>query len=558
MGAFRSALDALNPNPSGRRWLYVPYDQLSDNIGPLARWSPQQTGIVMVENRWKASLRPYHRQKLALVLTNMRHFALEQASRGVAVRFVTGEAPYSEILRPVAAELGPLTVMRPAERELRTDVQRLVDEGAVLEIPHEGWLTDAATFDKATKGRLPWRMDAFYREVRKQTGLLMEGGKPAGGKLSHDAENREPWSGEPPAAVPPRFEPDEITAEVLSMIDQYFDAHPGQIDPGALPATVADAEALWQWALKDCLPDFGPYEDAMSSRSTTVFHSRISSLLNIHRILPRRVVADVAAASIPLNSQEGFIRQVIGWREFMRHVHERTDGFRRPPKGAFDADVVTSPGDGGYEAWSGVRWEGPADGPDGGAAPSFLGEDRPVPPAFWGRSSGLACLDNVVADVWREAYSHHITRLMVLGNIATLLGVSPRALADWFWVAYADAYDWVVEPNVIGMATFGLGPLFVTKPYVSGAAYIDKMSDYCGSCRFHPKKTCPLTPMYWAFIGRNESKLADNPRMKLILASWRRRGTSRHARDAKVFGAVVSALQSGRELEPGIAESPVA
>ena len=160
----------------------------------------------------------------------------------------------------------------------------------------------------------------------------------------------------------------------------------------------------------------------------------------------------------------------------------------------------------------------------------------------------MACLDRVIQDVWHEAYSHHITRLMILGNLATLLGVSPRALTDWFWVAYADAYDWVVEPNVLGMATFGLGPLFVTKPYVSGAAYIDKMSDYCSSCRFHPKRSCPITPMYWAFLGRHEAKLANNPRMKLIMASWRKRGKQQHDKDARVFGAVVEALMAGEEV----------
>ena len=401
--------------------------------------------------------------------------------------------------------------MRPAERELRVDLAPLFAESALIEIEHEGWLTDRTTFESAMKGKLPWRMDAFYRSVRQKTGLLMEAGKPAGGKYSHDADNRQPWSGEPASATPPTFDPDSITAEVGHLIREYFDGHPGVLDLTTIAATAADAESVWQWALAECLPNFGPFEDAMSVRSTTIFHTRASPLINLHRLLPRRVVQDVAAAGLPLNSKEGFLRQVVGWREFMRHVHEQTDGFRDLPASApAGPPPASGGGDGGFEKWSGVRWEPPPDDVvDGGAAPSYLGDTLEVPPAFWGAPSGLACLDRVVRDVWQEAYSHHITRLMVLGNLATLLSISPRSLADWFWSAYVDAYDWVVEPNVIGMAMFGLGPLFVTKPYVSGAAYIDKMSDYCRDCRFHPKRSCPITPMYWAFLGRHEQKLAD-------------------------------------------------
>ncbi len=552
MEVFRRALSERNPNPEGRRWVFVPYDQLSDEIGPLASWSPSETGIVLVENAWKAGQRPYHRQKLALTLANIRHFALEQAARGVAVRFVVGSAPYSDLLRPIVAELGPLTHMRAAERALRDDLAPLIADGGLVEVPHEGWLTDRATFLKSTKGKVPWRMDAFYRLVRQQTGILMEAGKPVGGKYSHDADNRQPWSGTPSAARPPEFEPDEITREVADLIEQRFDGHPGRLDLAALPATADDSERLWSWARSACLHNFGPYEDAMSVRSTTIFHTRVSPLINLHRLLPRRIVADVVSLSVPLSSLEGFIRQVLGWREFMRHVHEETDGFRRLPVDVQHQPPTAEPGDGGFERWSGVRWEPVEPTTDGGARPSFLGDELPVPPAYWGQKSGLDCLDRVVDDVWREAYSHHITRLMVLGNIGTLLGVSPRELADWFWVAYADAYDWVVEPNVLGMATFGLGPLFVTKPYVSGAAYIDKMSDYCGGCRFHPKKTCPITPMYWAFLGRHESLLEDNPRLKLILASWRRRGAAQQESDRRVHGAVVDALMAGREVPSSV------
>jgi deoxyribodipyrimidine photolyase-related protein len=547
---FARALADRQPDPAGRRWIYVPYDQLSSDIGPMSRADPDTLGIVVVENPWKASRRPYHRQKLALVLANGRHFALEQAARGVAVRHEVAAGPYRDILKGLAEELGPLEVMRPAERELRADLRPLFESGALVERPHEGWLSTQDDFAASQKPKPPWRMDAFYRQMRRRTGILMEDGKPVGGKYSFDADNRKPWPGEPPAPVPPVFEADEVTAEVAELIDEHFSDHPGSVDLESLPATAADAERLWKWACENCLPVFGPYEDAMSRLSTGLFHTRTSGLLNLHRLRPSQVVGDVAALDLPLASQEGFIRQVLGWREFMYRVHERTDGFRDLPDGP--PPVADVPGDAGWSEWAGRRWRGGADDAvDGGACPSFLEASRPVPPGLWpGRPTGLACLDAVVDDVWSEAWSHHITRLMVLANIATLLEISPRDLTDWFWVAYFDAFDWVVEPNVLAMGTFGVGPLMTTKPYVSGAAYINRMSDYCSGCRFNPKKDCPITSLYWAFLQRHRERLADNPRMRLILSSLAKRSEERIEHDDAVFRWAARVLDSGGTLDP--------
>jgi deoxyribodipyrimidine photolyase-related protein len=546
---FAAALAERQPEPGGRRWLFVPYDQLADGIGPLARAAPEELGIVLVENPWKAARRPYHRQKLALVLANLRHFALEQAARGVAVRHVVARGPYREALAPLVAELGPLAVMRPAERELRADLAPLLAAGGLVELPHEGWLTTAEDFRKAQPQGPPWRMDAFYRFVRRRSGLLMEGSRPVGGAFSFDADNRRPWAGEPPAPAAPTFRADEITLEVAELIGRSFPDHPGAVDPAALAATRADAETLWAWAREACLASFGPFEDAMSRASSGLFHTRISGLLNLHRLLPARVVAEVADLPIPLPSKEGFIRQVLGWREFVHHVHETTDGFRVLPAAA--PPLAAMPGDGGWARWSGRPWPGAADGPDGGACPSFLEAARPLPPCFWpGRPSGLACLDRVVADVWREGWSHHITRLMVLANLATLLGVSPRELCDWFWVAYTDAYDWVVEPNVLAMGAYAVGPLMTTKPYVSGAAYINRMSDFCAACDFDPKSSCPITNLYWAFLDRDRGVLEDNPRMGVVMRSSARRPEHRRRHDRQVFGWAASTLDGGERLTP--------
>ena len=244
----------------------------------------------------------------------------------------------------------------------------------------------------------------------------------------------------------------------------------------------------------------------MVSGQPDLFHSKISALMNLSRVLPRDAVDDVAAAhaqgSIPLASAEGFIRQVLGWREFMRHVHRATDGYR---------DLQ-------------VPYEKPAKGMYAGATPTALNATLPLPAAYWGEPSGLNCLDTVVHQVVNEGWSHHITRLMVLSNLATLCGFSPRELTDWFWIAYIDAYDWVVEANVLGMSTYGDGGVTATKPYVSGAAYINRMSDYCKGCKFDPTRStgdgsCPFTALYWSFLERNSDRLSGNQRLTMPYAT---------------------------------------
>ena len=551
MSSFREQLESIAPDPRGRRWLFVNEDQLSDRIGPLSRDDPSALGVVLVESRWKARRRPYHRQRLLTVWANQRHFALEQAERGVAVRHVESDRPYAATLGSLVEDLGRLTLMEPAERELRADVQPLVDAGALEVVEHEGWLSSPEDFRDAVGATPPWRMDRFYRYLRRKTGILMQDGEPVGEKYSHDAENRLPWKGDPPPPDPPTFSGDVVKDELAVWIDREFGDHPGDLDPDAVPATAADARHAWEWARRNALPVFGPYEDAMSTRSSTLFHTRSSTLMNLHRLLPREVLDDVVALDLPLASQEGFVRQVLGWREFVRHVHRETDGFRNLPSG--EPGVATQPGDGGWSVWSGADWAGPdADtGPDGGARPDLFGVgDGAFAPAYWGVQSGLACLDHVVDDVWREGWSHHITRLMVLGNLATLLDFDPRALTDWFWVAYTDAWDWVVEPNVLGMATYAVGGLMTTKPYVSGTPYIHRMSDYCAGCAFDPKKDCPISNLYWAFLDRHGAHFEGNHRMAMPLRSAAKREPDKRAEDARVFGFVRSRLLDGVAVTP--------
>ncbi len=528
--AFMHALEQRRSTVTPRSWIYVPYDQLNATIGPLSRLDPSEAGIVMVEAPWKAARRPYHKQKLATVLTAGRHFALEQAERGVAVRFFVSEGSYAAGLRKAVNEVGPLTMMEAAERELRVDVAPLVHEKLMAVVPHEGWLTTHEQFRSFAGPKPPWRMDVFYRGVRKATGILMDRKLPEGGRFSFDTDNRQRWRGSPPAPRLPTFDVDAITEEVCELVARTYSDHPGELHPETIPASAHDARRLWEHALRKCLPSFGPYEDAMARDERTLFHTCISALLNLHRLLPRDVIDDVLAAELPLASKEGFVRQVLGWREYMRHVHLATDGFRVLPHGR--------------------------SAPESDAAPSHLGASEPLPAAYWGKPSGFACLDTVVADVWRDAYSHHITRLMVLSNIAQLLDVSPRELTDWFWIAYVDAYDWVVEPNVLAMSTYGVGDLATTKPYVSGAAYIHRMSDYCGTCAFDPKKSCPLTRMYWAYLARHADKLGANPRIAQPVHALAKRRAEDKALDARVFERVRELLAAGHPVRPTSLPSP--
>lgn len=551
--AFSTALAQINPTTTAdRRWVFVPYDQLCDELGVLRDTPASALGIILIENTWKGRRRPYHKQKLALILSNMRHFAIEQAHRGVAVRYEHTDRPYRHVLSALARELGPIEVMEPAEYELRVDLAPLIDSGALIQREHTGWLTDTALFDKSQGKRSTWRMDAFYRAVRKELDILMEDGSPIGGKYSYDAHNREPWRGTPRAPTPPTFPVDDIDEEVAALIEEVFPTHPGCVDLEHLPSTRADALALWGWAKTTCMEHFGPYEDAMSSRSRTLFHTLLSPVLNLHRITPKHVLDEVLELDIPIASKEGFVRQLIGWREFIRHVHVKTNGLRELPNRPVQPDIEHAPGDAGWARYTHNAWSRPTGDEDlvGGSGANALEASNTLPPAFWGERSGLHCLDRVVSSVMQTGYSHHIERLMVLSNIATLLDIEPRQLTDWFWAAYIDAFDWVVEPNVIGMGTFGVGDLFTTKPYISGANYINKMSDFCADCAFSPTKSCPITSLYWAFLARHQDTLDINNRMGLAYKNLGRRTQDKRDYDVTTFEHVTTELAAGRALSP--------
>ena len=514
-------------------WVWLAYDQL--NVAFLDALELQgKVGVILIESSHKAQRRPYHQQKLGVLLSNQRHFALELQAAGYPVVYVISRLTYAQVLHELNGSLGTIHGVRAAERELRLEVAPFEEDGRLVLHDHPGWLTPRSWFVESVGTEPPFRMDSFYRKVRQSTGWMMEGGKPMGGKYSFDAENRFPWKGDPPAPDAPVFACDEIDAEVETLVRTHYGHHPGAVDLSMQPTSAEDVAQALAFAVA-CLPNFGTYEDAMSEKSRGLFHSRLATLVNLHRVMPARVVDAALTSEAPLNSVEGFVRQMI-WREYVRHIHDVTDGFRT-------LDVNRTSG------VRGAGWEGFAS-QDEELHPNHLSQSNPLPQAYWGTTSGLRCLDASVESVMEDGWTHHIPRLMVLSNIANLLDVNPRELTDWFHAAFIDAYDWVVEPNVLGMGTFALGTAMMTKPYVAGSAYINRMSDHCKSCQFHHKKTCPMTRLYWAYLNRHGPSFTGNHRMAIAMKNVARRADEEKALDEATFEHVRYTLLKGEEVRP--------
>ena len=492
-----------------RRHVLVLGDQLTRVVGPLAAADPSTTTVLLVESDAWARRRPCHRQKLVLVWSAMRHFAAETAAAGLDISYHRAAAFEEGLAAHLEAHPGAtIELMEPADHGVVDGVRRAVEAagGRLDVVPNELWLSDAAAFDAWAAGRRALRLDAWYRAERRRTAWLMEdrAGRPArlgdpaarplGGAWSFDAENRRvppPGHRFPP---PPAFAPDAITREVLDEVAARFPDHPGRLDGFAWPVTRADAFAALADFVAHRLPEFGPYEDALVDGERVLAHSLLSVPLNLGLLTAAEACAAVLAAAgradVPMASVEGFVRQLLGWREFLRHVYRR-------------------------------------EMPDLRAA-NVLGHEAPLPAFYWTGETRMRCLGEAVRQVVETGHTHHIQRLMVLGSFALLAGVEPGAVNDWFLEMYVDAFDWVVTPNVIGMSQFATGGTFTSKPYVSGGAYLDRMGDHCNRCPYDPRlatgpDACPFTTLYWDFVDRHSERFRANPRMATIVAAWRRR-----------------------------------
>jgi deoxyribodipyrimidine photolyase-related protein len=477
-------------------------DQLSPDISSLADRRPDDTVVLMMEVGQETTYVRHHKAKIALILSAMRHFAQDLRDAGWSVDYVRLDDPANtgsftgEVTRAVerhgargvqVTEPGEWRV-RQAIEQWRTDlpvrVRILSDTRFICPLPD---------FFEWAAGRKELRMEWFYREMRRKTGLLMEADKPVGGRWNFDAENRSgPEAGIAPPSIP-AFQPDDTTREVLDLISHRFADHFGSLANFAWPVTRAQAEAARDDFLKRRLPSFGKYQDAMVARQDFLFHAALSPAINIGLLDPldlcRRAETEWREGRAPLEAVEGFIRQIIGWREYIRGMY-----------------------------W--LEMPGLADA-------NGLDAHRPLPEFYWTGETPMRCLAECVRTTRDNAYAHHIQRLMVLGNFALLAGLKPQEVAEWFLVVYADAFEWVELPNVAGMVLHSDKGRLASKPYAASGAYIDRMSDYCSKCAFDVKKksgegACPFNALYWHFLARNEKTLAGYHRMAQPYATWRR------------------------------------
>ncbi len=469
--------------------LIVLGDQLDPDAAVFDRLDPARDAVVMVEAREEATYLRQHKKRLTLFFAAMRHFRDALAARGWTVHYVAldGDHPAETLADGIArVPAGRRHVTQPGDwRVLRALQDRFPD----IEVhPDRHFLVDPAAFAGWREGRRRLVLEDFYRWQRRRTGWLMEGAEPVGGAWNLDRQNRKSLGRDGPGFTPGRPEcpPDEITREVMRMVERLFPGAPGSTRGFAEPVTREAALAHLDRFVAERLIRFGDYQDAMATGHRTLWHSRLSACLNLKLLDPREVCARAIAAyeqgAAPLNAVEGFVRQILGWREFVRCVY-----------------------------WSEMP---------GYAGLNALGAQAALPGFYWSGGTDMACLSDAIGGLIETGYAHHIERLMVMGLFALLWGAHPYRFHEWHMELYNDAVDWVSLPNTLGMSQHGDGGLVGTKPYAASGAYIDRMSDHCGRCRFNPRHAtgadaCPFTVLYWDFLARHRSRFVQNARMRM-------------------------------------------
>jgi len=493
-------------------------DHLTRDIASLADLDPSRDIVLMVEVEEEATYVRHHKQKIAFVLAAMRHFAQALREEGVEVDYVRLDDPEntgaftSELLRAVRRRNPDrVVVCEPGEWRVREAIRGWESLAGLTVVVREDdrFFASHDRFARWARTRSSYRMEFFYRELRRETRLLMDGEAPAGGQWNFDAENRKRL---PRGEMPPprrRFAPDAVTRDVLGLVETRFPGHFGETAEFGWPVSRDEALAALDDFLASALPRFGDFQDAMKVGEPFLFHSLIATALNVGLLTPREVCARAEAeyreGRAPLNAVEGFIRQILGWREYVR----------------------------------GLYWMLMPDY----AAGNALGATRPLPELYWTGETAMRCLREVVQQTRRYAYAHHIQRLMITGNFALLAGVQPAQIEAWYLAVYADAFEWVELPNTHGMAMFADGGLLASKPYAASGAYIHRMSDYCSGCEYDVqarsgRKACPFNYLYWAFLIRNQTALAGNSRMAMpyrTLATWSEDRKAAIVRDAALF-----------------------
>ena len=482
-----------------RRAIWVLGDQLSLSQAALAAHRPSDARVVMVESSSVLSRRAYHQQKLVLVWSAMRHFADELRQLGWTVDYLEAST-FAEVLPGWIADhaITALHLMEPAERPFRQAIERLRLDTQLVWHASTAFLWSRENFAAWARPYKQLRMERFYQEGRRRFGVLMEpDGTPLGGRWNYDQANRKspPRGLSGPEAL--WFAPDACTRSVMAKVQRLNEerAHqglpplPGQREPFRWGVSRDQALKVLDHFIATRLQGFGPYQDAMVSGEPTLWHALISPYMNLGLLHPLEVIQALEQAGrdgdLPVASLEGVIRQILGWREYMNGLYWW-----------FDDDYSSQ---------------------------NYLDAQHPLPSWFEQlEPSGMACVDAVLNEVAATGYAHHIQRLMVLANYGLLFGIQPQAFTGWFHRMFIDAYDWVMQTNVIGMGLFADGGLLASKPYAASGAYIQRMSNYCRSCSFDPKRrsgegSCPFTSMYWDFLARHRQLLGRNPRMALMM-----------------------------------------
>ena len=468
--------------------------------------------ILLIEAPEEASHVKSHKARTVLFLSAMRHARERWQSQGYNVYYIRTDEPGFEDEPTLAGRLlrflqvrkaqwpeVTLRFQRPGDWRLQQSLQKaLADQPGLTVVEEEDphFYCSPKSFADWAKGKRQLRMELFYREQRRRHGVLLQpDGEPEAGQWNFDAQNRKPFGkkgpGEPPA--PLRIEPDTTTRAAMDDVERWYPDHPGDLQAFFWPVTPEQARLAWRQFLEQRLDDFGPTQDAMWTGLSIGWHSAIGSSLNLHMLDPHELVADVEKAyregRVRLESAEGFIRQVLGWREYMRGIY-----WLEMP-GLLNANELKA--------------------------------KRPLPDWFWTGQTHMNCQRQVVEQTLELGYAHHIQRLMVTGLFGLLAEIDPKEVSDWFLAVYVDAVHWVEHPNVMAMALYATGPRFTSKPYLASGAYIHRMSNYCQGCRYKPsqrlgEQACPVTQFFWSFIGRHEELLKKNPRTSMMVKNWQR------------------------------------
>ena len=482
-------------------------DQLSHSITSLRGYDPTEDIVLMCEVSDEASYVKHHKKKIAFLFSAMRHFAKSLEASGYTIEYTKLDDPNNggsfadEVRRALKRhDIDRIVVTHPGEYRVLSDIEQWEDRFAVpVEIrPDHRFLCTPEDFSEWAAGRNQLRMEYFYREMRKKYLILMDGDEPIGGKWNYDAENRKPPKQGLDIPKPYTEDIDDMTRDVMTLVAERFAAHFGDLEPFYYAATRDQALQALDLFIEQRLGHFGDYQDAMLEGEPWMYHSHISFYLNCGLLLPLECVEAAEDAyrrgKAPLNAVEGFIRQIVGWREYVR----------------------------------GVYWLKMPDY----ARQNFFEAERNLPDFYWTADTKMNCLARCVSETKQNAYAHHIQRLMVLGNFALLAGVDPEQVNEWFLIVYADAYEWVELPNVSGMILFADGGYLASKPYAAGGSYINKMSDYCKNCHYKVTKkngpdACPFNYLYWDFLARNRDKLQFNHRIAMMYKTYDRMNEER-------------------------------